>query len=230
MFKFGIPYKTDKLTHHGYNRFYDMFLVPLINKEITFFEIGVDASRSLKMWNDMFKNGKIYGMDINLEFKHPKGEVYKGDQSNKKDLKRVTKLIKSADVIMDDGSHVPEHQLISFNYLFNKLLKHGGTYIIEDIETSYWVDSELYGYKVKSGLDKENNIVKIFKDIVDIVNREFLTDENKKKVLKSPIKSKNLKYISSITFGGNCIIIKKMTENEYTRYGNRKYRWIEKLN
>ena len=229
MFKFGIPYKTDKLTHHGYNRFYDMFLVPLINKEITFFEIGVDASRSLKMWNDMFKNGKIYGMDINLEFKHPKGEVYKGDQSNKKDLKRVTKLIKSADVIMDDGSHVPEHQLISFNYLFNKLLKHGGTYIIEDIETSYWVDSELYGYKVKSGLDKENNIVKIFKDIVDIVNREFLTDENKKKVLKSPIKSKNLKYISSITFGANCIIIKKMTENEYTRYGNRKYRWIEKL-
>ena len=229
MFKYGIQYKTDKITHHGYNRFYDMFLVPLINKNITLLEVGVDASRSLKMWNDMFKNSKIYGMDINLEFKHPKGEVYKGDQSSKKDLKRVTKLIKSADVILDDGSHVPEHQLISFNYLFNKLLKHGGTYIIEDIETSYWVNSELYGYNVKAGFNKENNIVKIFKDIVDIVNREFLTDENKEKVLKSLIRSKNLKYISSVTFGGNCIIIKKMTLDEYNRYGNKKYRWINKL-
>jgi len=229
MFKYGIQYKTDKLTHHGYNRFYDIFLVPLINKNITLLEIGVDASRSLKMWNDMFKNGKIYGMDINLEFKHPRGEVYKGDQSNKKDLRKVYKLIKSADVIIDDGSHVPEHQLLSFNYLFNKLLNYGGIYIIEDIETSYWGDSDLYGYKVKAGYDKENNMVKIFKNIVDIVNREFLTDENKKKVLKSPIKSKNLKYFSSITFGYNCIIIKKMTADEYNRYGNRKYRWLDKL-
>ena len=229
MFRYGIKYKTDKLTHHGYNRFYDMFLVPLINKDITLLEVGVDASRSLKMWNDMFKNGKIYGMDINLEFKHPKGDVYKGDQSNKKDLRRIYKLIRTADVIIDDGSHLPEHQLITFNYFFNKLLNHGGIYIIEDIETSYWTKGELYGYNVAAGFNKENNIVKIFKDIVDIVNREFLTEENKKKVLKSPIRSRNLKYFSSITFGYNCIIIKKMTADEYTRYGNRKYRYIETL-
>ena len=30
-------------------------------------------------------------------------------------------------------------------------------------------------------------------------------------------------------FGQNCIIIKKMTKNEYEKYGKRKYRFIEKL-
>jgi hypothetical protein len=229
MFKFGIQYKGDKLTQHGYNRFYDRFLIPLINKEMILFEIGVDASRSLKMWNDMFKKGKIYGMDIGFSFIHEKGEVFKGDQSNKLDLKKIVRNIKSADVIIDDGSHVPEHQLISFNYLFYKLLKFGGVYIIEDIETSYWQKGKLYDYDIKAGYDKHNNIVKIFKDVIDIVNREFLLEENIETIRKSPIKYKNLKYISSITFGGNCIIIVKMTEKEYERYGNRKYRFSTNL-
>ena len=60
MFNAGIKYKTDKLTHHGYERFYDMFLYPFIYKDITLFEIGVDKSRSFNMWADMFKKGKIY--------------------------------------------------------------------------------------------------------------------------------------------------------------------------
>lgn len=147
MFRYGIKYKTDKLTHHGYNRFYDMFLVPLINKDITLLEVGVDASRSLKMWNDMFKNGKIYGMDINLEFKHPKGEVYKGDQSNKKDLRRIYKLIRTADVIIDDGSHLHNHQMITFNTLYQHV-KSGGYYIIEDVHAH---DSHLTIEQFKNG-------------------------------------------------------------------------------
>lgn len=32
-----------------------------------------------------------------------------------------------------------------------------------------------------------------------------------------------------ITFAGNCIIIKKMTEKEYKIYGNRKYRFLNNL-
>ena len=72
MFPIGIKYKTDKLTHHGYNRFYDMFLTPLRNVHLNFLEIGVDKGRSLKLWNDFFINGKIYGLDINEGYEHPK--------------------------------------------------------------------------------------------------------------------------------------------------------------
>ena len=187
MYKSGILYKTDKLTHHGYDRYYDMFLYPLINKHIILFEIGIDASRSLKMWNNMFKNGKIYGMDIGVNFVHEKGEIFKGDQSNSDDLDRIIQSINNADLIIDDGSHVPEHQLFTFNYLFEKLLKFSGVYIIEDIETNYWTKGKLYGYDIKSGYNADNNIVKIFRDIVDIVNREFILEEYKLKINKSQI-------------------------------------------
>ncbi len=35
MLQYGLKYKTDKVTFHGYNRFYDHFLIPLKNKKIT---------------------------------------------------------------------------------------------------------------------------------------------------------------------------------------------------
>lgn len=233
MFSIGIKYKTDKLTHHGYNRFYDMFLTPLRNTKLNFLEIGVDKGRSLKLWNDFFNNGKIYGLDINEGYEHPKGKVYKGDQSDIRVLEILTKEIGKCKVIIDDGSHVPEHQLLGFNYLFENCLDYGGVYIIEDIETSYWgeinKDSHLYGYHIKAGYKKKNNIVEIFKNIVDIVNREFLLQKHLDKIKKSPILFNNLKYISMITFGANCIIIKKMTSDEYEKYGNRKYRFNEML-
>ena len=230
MLSAGIKYRTDKLTHHAYNRFYDFFLNEYKNKKFNFFEIGVDAGRSLKMWNDYFTNAKIYGMDIDHEFDHKKGKIFKGDQSSKKDLDLIIREIKSSDFIIDDGSHVPEHQLFTFNYLFEKLLNHGGMYIIEDIETSYWKNSELYGYKIDSGYNEKNNIVNIFKNIVDIVNCEFLTEKNIEKIKKyDKISFENLKYISFIMFGYNCIIIKKMSLYDYEKYGKRKYRFMENL-
>jgi len=230
MFQAGIKYKTDKITHHGYERFYDFFLAPLKNKKITLFEIGIDAGRSLNMWNNMFKNGKIYGMDINHEYIHPKGKIFKGDQSSITDLDKIINEIKQVNVIVDDGSHHPDHQLLSFNYLFKNLLSMDGIYIIEDIETNYWTKGNLYGNKINTGYNHPNNIVKIFRDISDIVNREFLLPKNITNIKKYNIVDyNNLKLISCITFGANCIIIKKMSQSEYNKYANRKYRFQQFL-
>ena len=232
MFQSGIKYKTDKITHHGYQRFYDYFLIPIKNNKMNILEIGVDNLRSLKMWLDFFKNANIYGIDINKkDYEYNRGCIFQGDQSKKKDLQKIVKKIGKCRFIIDDGSHVPEHQLLSFNYLFKECLEFGGIYIIEDVETSYWKNATLYNYPINAGfLNDDINIVQIFKNITDIVNREFLTKENKVFLKKyNKIDFDNLKYISMITFGGNCIIIKKMTEKEYSIYGNRKYRFINKL-
>jgi hypothetical protein len=232
MFKNAIKYKTDKVTHHGYHRFYDYFLLPIKKYKMNVLEIGVDDLRSLKTWLDFFPNANIYGMDINKkDYTYTRGSIFQGDQSKKKDLQKVVKKIGKCKFIIDDGSHVPEHQLLTFNYLFSECLEFGGIYIIEDIETSYWRNAKLYDYDIKSGyLNNDSNIVQIFKNILDIVNREFLTEENKKLLKKfGKIDYDNLKYISMITFGGNCIIIKKMTEKEYETYGTRKYRFMNSL-
>jgi hypothetical protein len=232
MFKAGIKYKTDKITHHGYQRFYDIFLIPIKNNNMNMLEIGVDNYRSLKMWLDFFPNANIYGMDIHKKYyNYTRGCIFEGDQSKKKDLQKIVKKIGKCKFIIDDGSHVPEHQLLSFNYLFKECLEFGGVYIIEDIETSYWRNANLYNYPIDVGFLNNNfNIVQIFKNIVDIVNREFLTEQNKTFVKEyKRLDYDNLKYISMITFGGNCIIIKKMTEKEYEMYGNRKYRFLDNL-
>ena len=114
---------------------------------------------------------------------------------------------------------------------FKECLDFGGIYIIEDIETSYWKNATLYNYPINAGfLNDDINIVQIFKNISDIVNREFLLDENKEFIKKfNKFDYDNLKYISMITFGQNCIIIKKMTEHEYKIYGQRQYRFKNML-
>ena len=131
----------------------------------------------------------------------------KGNQNKISDLKKLVKITNECEVILDDGSHVPSHQLKSFNYLFENCLKKGGVYIIEDIETSYWKrekGAKLYGYNINAGFNSKNNIVNIFQEIVPIVNREFLI-QNAKNNLYSTKKISDycLDHISSITFGSN---------------------------
>ena len=67
--------------------------------------------------------------------------LHKIDQSNSLELDKFVATVGiKFDVILDDGSHVPEHQILTINKLWD-LVKPGGVYIIEDIETSYWKKS-----------------------------------------------------------------------------------------
>ena len=226
MYALGKIHYTDKIHHHGYNRFYEDYLNKYRKKKFNFLEIGMDYGESMKLWRDYFKNANIFGLEIQQEYKDERINVVKGDQSNLTDLKNLVKITKKCDVILDDGSHVPEHQLISFNYLFEKCLSEGGVYIIEDIETSYWKKGNLYGYPINSGPNSNNNIVNIFKEILPIVNREFLVESEKEKLYNNKyINNYALDNISSLNFGMNCIIIKKMSKFEKNKFFDRSYRF-----
>lgn len=226
MYALSKKHYTDKFYFHGYHRFYEDFLSKYINKKFNFLEIGMYYGESMRFWKDYFKLANIYGLEIYKEYKEDRVHVMKGDQSNIDDLKDLIKITNICDIILDDGSHVPEHQLISFNYLFENCLNEGGIYIIEDIETSYWTNGKLYGYDIKSGYNSKNNIINIFKEILDIVNREFLKNQHKQKIIKNNnISEYVLNNISSINFGMNCIIVKKMEKWEKEKFGNRDYRF-----
>jgi hypothetical protein len=150
-------------------------------------------------------------MDIKEELVTERGTVYKGDQTKISDLERISSEIGRCDVIIDDGSHHPQHQIDCFNFLFSNLLKDGGIYIIEDIECSYWrPGTQIYGYEIN-----DLNIVDFFSSIPHKINEEFSG-------------LKNHKNISSITHYKNCIIIVKQSEEEIEE-NKRIYRFKDRL-
>ena len=229
-YKMGLKTKTDKITHHYYYSIYPVFLEQFRTlKNSALLEIGIDKSRSLNLFKEYFPYAFIYGIDINIEEEDKESKIFKVDQSNVKQLEKVKDYIFKNDkkifLIIDDGSHVPEHQLITFNYYFVNLLIFGGIYIIEDIETSYWSNTTLYGYKVNAGYKNSKSLIETFKHTIDAINYEFLTDEDRSelnKICKIPFEVRDL--IHSITFSQNCIVIQKKSLDQID-IGKRPYRF-----
>lgn len=117
-------------------------------------------------------------------------------------------------VVNDDGSHIPEHQILGVNELF-PLLAWGGVYMIEDIETSYWESNGLYGYDTRYGFLHKNNFIEASKLLCDAVNQEFLNPNSRVLVSeKASFSEEVLSTISSVTFGQNMVILQKKTEEE----------------
>jgi hypothetical protein len=216
MYDLGLKYSNDKVTYHRYDLIYTNFLSHLQHEEIKMLEIGLgtysdDTGYSRNMWKEFFPYSQIYVMDIHHDFEDEIGIVIQGDQSNLQDLEKVGKITGQLDFIIDDGSHHPEHQIKSFDYLFGNNLKNGGLYIIEDIECSYWNPNEtVYGYETGY-----LNIIDFFSRILHEINSEFSGYINKHN-------------ISQITFAKNCILIKKQTDLEI-ELNKKEYRFKSKL-
>lgn len=138
-------HKTDKV-ENGYIEYYEKHFSPLKNKKLNILEIGVkretattSGACSLKTWKDYFSKSNIYGVDIdpkNKEYEQDRIEIFIGNQADKEFISSVVDKVGKFDIIIDDGSHVNELTIASWNYLFPHL-KSGGIYVIEDMVCSY---------------------------------------------------------------------------------------------
>jgi len=234
--KIGKSSKSNKIHHHAYHRFYPIFLRHYRDVECKLLEIGLENTFSIDIWREYLPKSFIYGIDIDEKKTKVKNtKLYTGHQADRKFLKSVVGDINDKlDIILDDGSHVPGDQIITFNYLFTRLLKEGGVYIIEDIETSYWRKGKLYGRKV--GYMYYNiSVVDIFKEVVDRINIEFIPPKQKSCHKYSKFLTKTvLDSIESVFFGQNCIIIMKKSKGKYINNKghniyNRPYRFPRKI-
>lgn len=228
MEEIGRLVKTDKITTHGYHRFYEDYLNQFRDKEINMLEIGIHYGSSLELWKRFLPKAFIYGLDINVQFSDERTQIFRGDQSNVNDLEKVIQELGSKQLhfINDDGSHIPEHQVLTFDKFFPRLLCEGGIYIIEDVEVSYWKRSSIYTYPTNYGYQNRKSIVEIFKNVIDYVNSKYLSEADKK-VLREKLEilsDATLNSISSVVFAQNCIIIKKKYKHEYV-YNNSSYPW-----
>ena len=90
---------------------------------------------SLFMWEAYFPNAEIYALDIASEVLVNQGRIrsHLCDQGSIESLQSVLPFLGTGfDFIVDDGSHNPEHQVLTAK-AFLPLLAPGGIYAIEDI-------------------------------------------------------------------------------------------------
>lgn len=130
----GAKYQPTK-RHHNYLIYYWKHFRDIRLQVERVLEIGVQTDRCLKMWEEFFPNATILGADIDPDCKAFEGgrrKVMIGDQGNRQFCRDLVSEAGGAfDIIIDDGSHMVEHQIKSFNWLFPSLTEHG-IYVIED--------------------------------------------------------------------------------------------------
>ncbi len=115
---------------------------------------------SLKAWSEFFPNANIFGLDIRRDVLFNDKNIYCffTDQSNESELEKTILEIKkhsgsqnlTFDLILDDGSHMYEHMVLSFKVL-SKYLTINGLYIIEDIQNQFlqsFIDLKIDGFEI----------------------------------------------------------------------------------
>ncbi|WKD86887.1 Mycinamicin VI 2''-O-methyltransferase [Polaribacter huanghezhanensis] len=209
--KLGKIYGTDKIGGHFYTPHYMTHLKKFRLKKINLLEIGVGGyknpligGQSLRMWKKYFPFGRIFSLDIydKSSLQENRIKIFKGSQVDKDFLEGVSDYIGEINIIIDDGSHINEHVIESFNILFPKL-KDGGVYIIEDTQTSYWED---FGGDSKD-LKNPKTMMNYFKNLTDSLNNQEFIFPNYKQTYFD-------KKIISIHFYHNLIFIYKGNNNE----------------
>lgn len=129
----ALKHGTDKGSH-GYCQHYERFIGYIHLFPITMIELGAADGCSLRMWKEWMPRARIIGFD-QAGYNHPEDEitVFKGDQSNEKDLELMVQSIGRYHLVVDDASHNPKDQKASFDFLWQKLVN-GGWYVIEDLD------------------------------------------------------------------------------------------------
>ncbi|HEX8547793.1 MAG TPA: class I SAM-dependent methyltransferase [Cytophagaceae bacterium] len=145
---------------------YERYFSSYRDKEVVILEIGVYQGGSINMWKEYFGNkAKIYAIDINplcKRFESENVRIFIGSQSDRAFLQEVINEIPELDILIDDGGHYMDQQIISFEELYPHV-KEGGIYLCEDLHTSYWKD---YG----GGLKKSDTFIEYSKNLIDLLN------------------------------------------------------------
>lgn len=184
--KIFYKYKSDKCLKikHSYSPEYYKYLSPYRETFTNILEIGIGNDKlmkpicgkdyilgaSLKSWEEFFPNAKIYGLDIlrDVLFSENRVSCFYTDQSNENELNKTIGEIRNVnnnsnllfDLIIDDGSHIVDHMLLTFKTL-SKYLKVDGLYIIEDIlrkDLDIFTDIKLTDFEIlKIHMGKSND-------------------------------------------------------------------------
>lgn len=134
-----MDHSSDKHFFHRYTDFYEACFTRLETvKDVL--EFGVLEGASMRWLLQRFPNARIVGADI-LPVqpqwpRDPRIEYREVDQRHRNSISRMlADLDRQFDLIIEDGSHIPEHQASCLALGFPRV-RPGGMYVLEDIHTS----------------------------------------------------------------------------------------------
>jgi SAM-dependent methyltransferase len=163
-------YANDQNLSHKYTNYFEVYdeaFSKYIDKKPDVLEIGVQNGGGLQLADKYFKNGRIYGIDINPEvckmYLGNNIKTYCFDAVDKESFENNMGSIKF-DTILDDGSHLNADVIKTFEHLFERV-KPGGVYVIEDLQTSYYDGAGFDG-----GYLKKESSIEFLKGFVDLLN------------------------------------------------------------
>lgn len=133
-FKYNIDKRIDE-DNHGYTEIYFNLLNEKRDKINKVMEIGIHKGGSLRMWRDFFSLADVYGLDNHNELLFETDRIKSVFAEQKEEatlLEAIKEIGTDFDLIVDDGSHEVEDQLLSFKVFF-PIIKIGGIYAIEDV-------------------------------------------------------------------------------------------------
>jgi len=134
------PIDSDKDYWHRYSGFYQRHFATL-GRVSCILEYGVFKGASIAWSRRMFPEAEIFGVDIlppRPEWPAGPGITYlTADQGDRAGIAGMLRNLNHVfDLVIEDGSHIPQHQAICLAETF-PLVRPGGLYVLEDLQTSH---------------------------------------------------------------------------------------------
>jgi hypothetical protein len=115
---------------------YHRHLSKFAGRSVQVVEVGVYSGGSLHMWKHYFGSGcRISGVDMQpacKQYEDASTTIYIGDQADRVFWRHFREHVPAVDVLIDDGGHRPEEQMVTLEEMLPHL-RPGGVYICEDI-------------------------------------------------------------------------------------------------
>lgn len=118
-------------------------------------EFGVGHGPSIRWLMECFPDAEILGVDIlprQPEWPQaPRARYVQVDQGDRDAVRAMLeRVVGNVDLVIDDGSHIPQHQASCLAEGLARL-RQGGLYIVEDICTSHPLQPDFGHYSVLDG-------------------------------------------------------------------------------
>lgn len=178
----GRKFKCDKSSdHHNMLVNYEKHFAPFRHEPIVVIEAGIGGyeypdrgGAGINTLRAYFSKARVHGFDIYpkpVAENKTRGSIYVGSQDDEVFIMSMFAETGAPDIFIDDASHVNPLTLRTFEIVF-PMLKSGGLYCIEDLESSWW---EEYGFKGCKDMEdyKAPTAINLIRWLMNDVNKKY---------------------------------------------------------